>query len=51
VPKKGNEPVRWPGPAPCSAPDGAMALRLLPDRHDTDGFFVAVLERAKAGSE
>ncbi|SDE55204.1 RsmB/NOP family class I SAM-dependent RNA methyltransferase [Rhodospira trueperi] len=32
--------------APCPVPESATALRLSPDRHDTDGFFVAVLERA-----
>ena len=32
--------------APCPTPAEATALRLSPVDHDTDGFFVAVLERA-----
>jgi len=30
---------------PCPMPEGATAIRLSPADHDTDGFFVAVLER------
>ena len=32
----------WPAPMPCDGP----YLALTPRRHDTDGFFAAVLERA-----
>lgn len=35
-------------PAPCPMPGDATAVRLSPADHDTDGFFVAVLERGEA---
>lgn len=34
------------GPPPLSADGGSSALLLTPARHDTDGFFVAVMSRA-----
>ncbi len=48
--------VPWPGlwehampgsPAPASADGSAETLQMTPLRHGTDGFFVAVLERAR----